>query len=394
MSSPHLDLLAIDLNSDDDECGLPQTKVDFMYSVIAKLDSVSGENKTLFCEVITELCSRVLNIAEGNCDQRQRNAVRIIFYFSLILSTNLEIACKRKAASEKSAHVTVPKSRGGRGKGKAKAIEDEENDDCQSFSLSVWRPKFLHILEAILALDESKIWTMGIVQESFLMLLWKLPMQLLEEYKTDDSSDAALKALCIKTIDDYAKRYSSCGGCSHLTTAIINALATFEHMGPIVSEIIKKVNGFMIAELMNEVGQMNMSDLAKSGNGPKNVGIFLISFAEMCPDKAVQHLPGILQLIDCEVYQIRSAVIQYIGAVVSYIHHAQSDNTSPEKNVEAADGEETVEKNTESLNRVRETLLSILIERTLDNGSFTRAVVLKVWTSLVEDGSIPVRRIG
>jgi hypothetical protein len=35
----------------------------------------------------------------------------------LIVTTS---ACKRKAASEKSAHVTVPKSRGGRGKGKAK----------------------------------------------------------------------------------------------------------------------------------------------------------------------------------------------------------------------------------------------------------------------------------
>ena len=189
------ELLAIDLNSDDHDCGIPQEKVDFIYGVIFRLDTVSAENKELFCEVITELSSRVLSIAEGSCDQKLRNAVRIVLYFSLVLSTKLELSCKKKAAAEKSEQVTVPKGRGGRGKGKAKNVEDDAEDENQSFSLSQWRPKFLHVLEAILAVDESKIWTMGIVQESFLMLLWRLPLQLLEEYKTDDSSDAALKGI-------------------------------------------------------------------------------------------------------------------------------------------------------------------------------------------------------
>jgi len=80
--------------------------------------------------------------------------------------------------------------------------------------------------------------------------------------------------------------------------------------------------------------------------------------------------------------------------VISYIHRAQVNEPVADVNVATADSEESTEKNTESLNRVRETLLSILVERTLDNGSFTRAVVLKVWTGLAEDGSIPVRRIG
>ena len=45
------ELLAIDLNSDDHDCGIPQEKVDFIYGVIFRLDTVSAENKEVSCGV-------------------------------------------------------------------------------------------------------------------------------------------------------------------------------------------------------------------------------------------------------------------------------------------------------------------------------------------------------
>ena len=119
-------------------------------------------------------------------------------------------------------------------------------------------------------------------------------------------------AQCVKSLVDFSGHFSSMtGGCTHLVTAVINSIVGYEHMGPILAEILKKVSGVMTSELMAEIGQMNMADLSKSGNGVKNVGGFLIAFSEACPEKLTQHLPLIiLRQIDSEIFQIRSAIIQ------------------------------------------------------------------------------------
>ena len=53
----------------------------------------------------------------------------------------------------------------------------------------------------------------------------------------------------------------------------------------------------------------------------------------------------------------------------------------------------TSNQNKEQLIRLRDSLLAIIIERTHDKSPYTRSNVLKVWSLLLEDGAIPVRKV-
>ena len=323
-------------------------------------------------------------------DQKQKNTIKIVLYFFLVLCSKIELIAKK--ANEKIAdNITVPKNKGRGKKAKKNLLDDDEEDDDSNiaFSLPFWRPKLLTTVQHVISIDSSAIWTMGIVHESFLMLLTKLPLQILEG--EGSAPEASLKSMCIKSIVDFSARYT--GSCNYLLTSFIDAICRCEHMGAVVSNILKQTNGLLAAELMAEIGHMNMSEVAKSGNGVKNVGVFLVSFAEVCPSLVAQYLPSIMHQIDSDVYQIRSAILQAIGAVVAYIHSTQDSTLSKPEETQSEDAEDK-QRNTEYLNRVRETMLDVMVERTYDNNAFTRAAVIKVWSSLVDSGSVPVRRIG
>ena len=376
-------------DEEEGSTGIPQAKIDLMFTLVSKMDQLPNSSKHLTAEVFSELAGQCVQLSGSpGIVQRQKNGIKIVFYFFLVLCSKFEAVAKK--ANEKSADtVIVPKSKG-RGKKSKKLAEDEDGEEGASFSTTFWRAQLLATVQAIIEVDSSLIWTMGIVHESFLMLLTKLPLAVLEG--DGSSPDAALKALSTTAIVDFSAKYPS--GCNYLITAFIDAICRAEHMGAIVSDILKRTNGLLAAELMQEIGHINMADVAKSGNGVKNIGIFLVSFAEACPALVAQHLPSIMHQIDSEVYQIRSALLQAIGVVVSYIHRSQTEETEMEKEAALTEDNEHLQKNTEYLSRVRETMLDVMVERTYDNNSFTRAAVIKVWTSLVEAGSVPVRRVG
>ena len=364
-----------------------------MYAAVSQLDSLSNSNKNLITEVLSDLTTKCIQMASSpGIDQKQKNTIKIILYFFLVLCSKIELVAKK--ANEKTAdNITVPKNKGRGKKTKKNLLDDDEDEDDSTiaFSLPFWRPKLLMTVQQVINIDSSLIWTMGIVHESFLMLLTKLPIQILEG--EGSAPEVSLKAMCINSIVQFSGRYT--GSCNYLLTSFIDALCRCEHMGAVVSNILKQTNGLLAAELMAEIGHMNMSEVAKSGNGVKNIGVFLVSFAEACPSLVAQYLPSIMHQIDSDVYQIRSAILQAIGVVVAYIHSTQ-DSSVPAADNDASSEEDVEDKqrNTEYLNRVRETMLDVMVERTYDNNAFTRAAGIKVWSSLVESGSVPVRRIG
>jgi len=64
-----------------------------------------------------------------------------------------------------------------------------------------------------------------------------------------------------------------------------------------------------------------------------------------------------------------------------------SDGTTEEES-----GKSCLEQNLMRMARVRDSMLDIMVERTHDVNSFTRAAVLKVWSNLLESRSIPSKR--
>jgi hypothetical protein len=96
---------------------------------------------------------------------------------------------------------------------------------------------------------------MGIIPESFLLLLWKLSIQLLEDYKSDGSFDSNVKSNCIKNLIDYTSKHGI-NEINHLVTAFLDALCRSEHIAPILADIVKQTNGIMATELIGEIGQI------------------------------------------------------------------------------------------------------------------------------------------
>lgn len=88
-----------------------------------------------------------------------------------------------------------------------------------------------------------------------------------------------------------------------------------------------------------------------------------------------------------------------MGAVIAHSHRICS--ISPQMPVnflqnedEQLNGESlSLERNEDQMKRVRDSMLDMLIERTYDVNSYTRAQVLKSWTTLAEEGALPVVRV-
>ncbi|CAE7764109.1 Ncapd2, partial [Symbiodinium microadriaticum] len=249
---------------------------------------------------------------------------------------------------------------------------------------------------------------MGIVHENFLRLAWTYALELLER-KADGLSgtgkvETNSRKICVNILTLSMRQLehgsSSHGsGVSSFVTALVECVSRHEHMGPVVAELCcaARVGSAVCAELMNEVGGMNITELSKSGGAAvKNVGIFLTSVAEMGPEVITLYLPLIMNHLDSDVYQIRSAIVTVMGFTIAFIYR-QVKNSLTEEGADdfgANEDQEGRSVNIRSLVRIREDMLDILVERARDTSSYTRAAVLRTWTFLVEAEALPITRIG
>jgi condensin complex subunit 1 len=85
--------------------------------------------------------------------------------------------------------------------------------------------------------------------------------------------------------------------------------------------------------------------------------------------------------------------VSVMGSVIAHTHAVCAAKarvvTTGSEDAELA----STQTNEQQLRRVRDSLLDMLVERTYDVSSYTRAVVLKTWSVLVEAGALPVVRI-
>jgi hypothetical protein len=366
----------------ESEVELEQRHVDAMFNTVACFRVLSADQKGDFAGNLISLCSQKLDNLSEQSSVKSKNDFKMTHYFLHVLATKAELY------APKAGDVDAPEKKA---KGKKKAVSSD------SFQWTDWRPAVLRLFERTLSIDPSILWFMGIPEEAFLAGIWKYALQLLEDKPAgvggQGGAEIALRALCSGIILGSARQLAgtSTSGdeMTTLCTAALDSICRMEHIGAVFSDICMKENGRFAAQLMAEVGTMNLTDLNKSGAGVKNVGAFLVSMSEVAPKLMAQFLPSFIHLLDSEVYQIRSSIIHVMGAVVSFTH----DICSSEKASDGAavDGENE-ERNQEQLKRVRDSILDMLIERTYDVSSFTRAAVLKTWGSVAEAGAIPLSR--
>lgn len=366
----------------ESEVELEQRHVDAMFNAVACFRCLSAEQKTDFTGSLISMCTQKMDNLSEQSTTKSKNDFKMSHYFLHILAAKAELhAPKEDADADKKA-----------GKGKKKAHVSD------SFHWSEWRHAVLKLFERAIAIDPSLIWFMGICEEAFLAGIWKYALQLLEDRPVGiagtGGAETSLRALCVDIVLGCARQLattsSSGDEMTTLCTASLDAVCRAEHMGPVFADIVRRENGRFSAQLMTEIGTMNLTDLNKSGTGVKNVGAFLVSMSDCAPRLMAQFLPSFIHLLDSEVYQIRSSIVHVMGSVVSYTHEICAKAASQPSTVN--DNTERDEQNQEQLKRVRDSMMDMLIERTYDGSSYTRSAVLKTWSTVAEAGAIPLSR--
>lgn len=275
----------------------------------------------------------------------------------------------------------------------AVGIKDRKNDNkSEHMELNAVRSACAKaMLSACIAMckHKSHLWQRGVADEAVAMLPCRIAYQMLEAStgvvaRKAACGDIALEIISI-TID------SSANLLSQIVAALVDLLHAYEHLAPLVAELCTSINkdptNRLGVELLREIGRLNTnveSDAGGKASGIRNVAPFISELARLRPRLVLTSLSHILSHLKSEPYSIRSAIVTAIGHILIYI--GISDSTTPnEPNDES-------ESNLD-MSKSRNALLDILIERTLDVSSFTRAAVLKAWISIVQSGALPIDRL-
>jgi condensin complex subunit 1 len=377
---------------------IDQKHVDSLFSLVMGFGDMVPERRRFFVETVLDMSSRAVEYVESGAvlAQEGKNSTRIILYFILQIMNKAELM---QRATAPMTELTPKKSRS-----KKKSMNSDD------FEWPRLRAECLNVLIRAISIDAGLLWRMGIVDETFLSAVWTAPLQLLEERPEGVAGtgavETAVRALCVKIICACTSKFSvgaSGPGNASLVAAMLDAVIRTESFEKYASQICKDSHASLGSALLTEMGNMNMSELARSGSGVKYLGAFLVSLAELRPELIVSCLPLILRQLDSDAWQMRSSILQAMGLVAAHIHTlavSQAQTLSPEQVLAAAKAAEESEvdaqvslNNPEKLARERESLLDILVERVHDVSSFVRAAVLKIWTQLLERSAVPVRRI-
>ena len=392
--------------------------VAFVFTLLKDFSTLNKEVKNIFVETMIEICSSISEVIESIDSMTTRKCYKKMLFLFLHMCPKAEQAAKDEQISAGSG-TGLPKPRG-RGSKKAAAT----TSNC--FAWIEWRQPCLVVLEKLMSSKLGSAWPMGIVPENFLSPVWAYCLKLLDERPDGVAGTAhkeiAVRTLCMRvislTINHFGSAQSS-GAFAALSTALLEAVLHSEHMGAIAAEIIlqtRQINAsassIIAAELMGDIGHMNMSSLP--ANSLRDLAAFIESFSKGSPDAFAQAFPTLLPQIDSPAFQIRSALLHACGNIVVHVHAVLAgSNGNPEHDAEEAEGgeggsspnreqQDTDDNKPSSLQgrssasmvRFRDSVLNMLVERVHDSSPYTRAAVLKVWARLLEAGAVPAKRVG
>lgn len=397
----------IESGSDLENETVADKAVDFIYCAVDMFSSFSKENQSMFVQYFLDVAKSSIGLLPTAPNNTAKNAYKKVLYLFQHFCAKAELSLKN--AGPGAAAVTTTTSKG---KGK-KATHDE-------FSWTEFRTYALEVLDQLVSSQLSASWPMGLVQENFLSGVWNYVLKLLIERPAGVGGTAhkeiATRALCVKifarTVGHFGNAKSS-SSYATVSTALLEAIVQFEHISLSYgaelchqSRLLAPSQGSQIvAEILSEVSRMNYANMPATSI--KNIASFIEAFAKLAPAAVAEAFPILMKQLDSPAHQIRSAIIHACGYIVTHIHEAITVQNKLAPPVAEASGEEgatastpvTTEgeddsRNTSGMVRSRDNILDILIERAHDVNPYTRTTVLKVWSRLLESGSLPVKRVG
>eukprot|EP00158_Paraphelidium_tribonemae_P009686 Partr_v1_DN28930_c0_g1_i5_m25543 putative Regulatory subunit of the condensin complex, a complex required for conversion of interphase chromatin into mitotic-like condense chromosomes. The condensin complex probably introduces positive supercoils into relaxed DNA in the presence of type I topoisomerases and converts nicked DNA into positive knotted forms in the presence of type II topoisomerases (By similarity) len=246
----------------------------------------------------------------------------------------------------------------------ASVLKTKDKKSAASSDAYDWTQKKIQLLQTLndtLALPLNRIWTLMHERAPFITIFMEVANVMMETDVNVKSSSplrkhiANIVAVCV----------CNYGQSQEFHTTIIQNLRYSTHLAELMADIvhlvltIKEVPGFL-ERLLGEIGQCEFEADDKAS---KEFSKFLLTFAAACPRDCLKNLSLIMELMDCESYTMRSAMIEVIGFVMAKQTQLPAENAT--------------------ITQVSN-LCMALEERFLDVSSFCRAKVLKVFLQLCE----------
>lgn len=334
----------------------------------------------ILCRAVRSTCVpfRPGRIDSGSADvspsQVQCNALKMATY--LLFST---------ISSAESAFVAVKAADGSR-KMKGRETIDDGGED--SFNWLEHRELAVVALAEVLEVDMSKLWTMGIPDENFISLFCRISYQLLEQPIAGRSGSVKTMLLKLIAVPMHLVKNIE----TQVVATVMHLLNNYEHTVTAVADLCRMMatemhDARLATSVLRDAVRIDFKSTAvRNGLGIKHVAAFITELSVALPSLVMQHMSIILPLLDSEFYGLRSAIVVAVGNAIAGATLADVVAADPE-----GDGGKT--HSAVSFTRTRDTLLDVLIERAHDVNSFTRAAVVKVWSTLCEKQVLPLARV-
>eukprot|EP01087_Luapelamoeba_hula_P019746 TRINITY_DN6595_c0_g1_i2.p1 TRINITY_DN6595_c0_g1~~TRINITY_DN6595_c0_g1_i2.p1 ORF type:complete len:341 (-),score=54.41 TRINITY_DN6595_c0_g1_i2:59-1081(-) len=238
--------------------------------------------------------------------------------------------------------------------------------------------------------------------------------------KPANFKSASVKTPIFLILAMLVKRYKQGAG---VRTLLMESLHKSEHIALPLAEFMyfvatdsKYDASFFFVLFLQDINELDQSELATNGESSKNIGAFLLAAAEKLPTLMWANLHYLVSQLDGESYTIRNAVISAIGqtfllknAPKPEPYRLEAEGSASEDDTENFDVSDDVEADDERLSRrralrkksksvhevlERDQLYKILEAHFNDVSSYTRAKLLQTFCTIVEERALPVHLQG
>ena len=231
--------------------------------MIINFEHLSNENKELFIKTMYELSNKfILQCQNNNLSTQYKNILKTILYFLQHLVKTAESVVSKLSLTTPLATTATTTTGDNKKKTKSKTTNSNTNTTNRKqstidFVWSEWRIPILKLFIDIASIkDTSKLWSMGLIPESFTAILWEYPLNILEKRPIGtaghNSGEIGLRHLCVDLIGTttslFTSNLTSNGSFIALTTSLLNSLTTSdrEYMSQYAADICVKSHPLLI----------------------------------------------------------------------------------------------------------------------------------------------------
>ena len=199
-------------------------------------------------------------------------------------------------------------------------------------------------------------------------------------------------------------RFQSC--LSSVTASLLAGVVAHDHIGGVAADAAqlwgtpasKVYTPAAAPELLRELGRMAQGD-ARDSATLRRAAAFVIDVSGRLPKVVSANIAVLLPFLECDSHMLRSALVNALGAILLQatsevvVSATSAAGGGDGGDGSAAAGDEAGSSGASLSATARDTLYDVLAARAMDVHSFTRAAVLRTWTTLVAAAAVPAPRM-